>query len=431
MFSIVMIIYNILFPILFILYFPFYRRKLEKRGNYKDGFDERFGKFTEEKKRQLAALNNPLWIHAVSVGETVAALSFINALKEHYPDLDIVLSTTTSTGQQIARKKVPEGVLVIYSPLDMAHCVNRSLSIIKPSMYIIFEVEIWPNIIRQCHRRKIPVQLVNCRVSDKSYAGFKKHKWFFSRIFAMFNSIAAQSKTDADRITDILPLNHPAPVICGTMKYDQVSDSSGTFTEINDVFDDNSLIFTAASIHPGEPEIMINAYQHLNKKFPELKMVLVPRHVEKIDYFCDVLDGAKLNYIRLSKLREGEKSQQADMLLVDTTGELMSILAKSDIVYVGKSLGGNQGGHNIIEPAIFGKTILFGKNMQNFRLVVDDFIEAGAAIEVEQDDRFKDELEKLIADKEKRANLADAARKLVDSKRGSIKKTIDLLKIGS
>ena len=213
------------------------------------------------------------------------------------------------------------------------------------------------------------------------------------------------------------------------MKFDQIADvDSLNFNEISRVFNDDDLIFTAASIHPGEPEIMLNAFCQIKEKFPKLKMIMVPRHVEKKDYFCDTLNNYNISYISLSDLRlKKDLLDKKDVLLVDTTGEMMSILANSDIVYVGKSLGGNQGGHNIIEPAIFGKPIIFGENMQNFRLVVTLFKQAKAVIEVADEKQFIETLENLVSDNQARERLAIASRNVVKAQRGAIDKTIDLL----
>ncbi len=183
---IALIFYNIFFPIFFISYLPVFIAKLVKRGDFKEDFWERFGFFSASKKKQLKSLQNPIWIHAVSVGETITALSFLREWSKQEPDLKFVLSTTTSTAQKIAKKQSPANVIPIYCPIDFFICVLSTLNALKPQMLIIFEVEVWPNLIVLTAWRKIKLALVNCRMSDKSAQGYSRHRWFFNHIFASF-----------------------------------------------------------------------------------------------------------------------------------------------------------------------------------------------------------------------------------------------------
>ncbi len=430
MYFLALIAYNLLFPVLYLLYLPFYLRKLSRRGNWRQGFWERFGGFKKEKKARLRAMGGPVWVHAVSVGETVAALSFIRTWQERDPSLRFVLSTTTSTGQMMARKKAPEGVEVIYFPIDVIPCLWRAFSVIRPSKLVIFEVEIWPNTIRMATCRGIPVSLVNCRMSDNSSAGYAKHRWLFQRIFACFKVIAVQTEQDAKRVEAILG-SRDAVTVCGTMKFDQVPDRQGEDMGalLDRVFPKDRLVFCAASTHAPEEAIMARVTKKLAVDFPAFRVVLVPRHQERAPEVEAALKEEGIDYVLLSRLRELDGEQQTTILVVNTTGELMNFLSACDISFTGKSLAdyGGDGGHNIIEPAIFGKPVLHGPAMENFRDVAQIFREEESAVQVADEAELESLLRKLIEDAEERQRLGNAARKTVESRRGAIARTIDLL----
>lgn len=424
------ILYHIFYPVLFVIYFPFYLHHLIKRGGFVDGFGERFGIFKAEKRKALAQLKSPVWIHAVSVGETVAALSFIQRWRERDPKQGFVLSTTTSTGQQIARKKAPEGVVTVYFPLDALPCITASLKAIHPSRVLIFEVEIWPAFLRALAHRRIPTFLVNCRMSDNSAAGYAKHKWFFHRIFDCFQAITVQSERDAKRVRKVLPRADRVHV-CGTMKFDQVADREGDDIDapLNRVFPEDRLVFVAASTHAPEEATVARLAKQLKTEFPTFRTILVPRHQERGGEAVEALKAEGVSHILLTDLRETDEAPQVDVLVVNTTGELMNFMAGADIVFVGKSLGdfGNDGGHNIIEPAIFGKPILFGPAMHNFQFVVEIFLNDESAIQVADEAELLDRLRKLLSDPDERKRYSDASRATVDKRRGAIERTIDIV----
>ena len=441
---IALILYNLFFPVFFILYLPVFFAKLVKRGDYKEGFWERFGFFSSSKKELLKNFRDVIWIHAVSVGETVAALSFIREWSKQKPDLKFVLSTTTSTGQKIARNQTSGNVVSIYSPFDFFPFVWSALKTVKPQMLIIFEVEIWPNLIAFTSWRKIKLALVNCRMSDKSARGYARHRWFFNHIFSAFYLICTQTEEDASRIKSIIG-DQPYIKVCNTMKFDQVTDSQNdNIRPIIDAFfpDQNRVIFTAASTHPGEEVIMIRAFKSLITEFPSLNFILAPRHTERSHEVEKLLKKEDMDYILLTELKESSKNSSNTMpketingrkakkrvLLVNTIGDLMSLFAVSDIVFMGKSLGNNKGGHNIIEPAIFGKPVIFGKNMGNFRQVVKIFKDNKVAVEVENEKEFCRALRRLLADPTERERLGRMSQEVVEKNRGAISKTIELLR---
>lgn len=422
------VLYNIIFIPAFLLYLPFFIKKLIKRGGAAADFGERFGLFSREKKAALEKLHKPILIHAVSVGEVVAAVNFMKRWQQRDPTLQFVLSVTTTTGHAMARKKVPAGTVCIYSPLDFFWSVRSTLHWVTPGMLVIFEVEIWPNLIRQSHNRNIPLALVNCRMSDSSSKGYARFKWFFKPLFDAFAIICAQSSTDIERIGAITG-SKKRTLLCNTMKFDQqppVLAESGNRQEfVATVFGEHSFIFTAASTHTGEEKIILELFKELQDKQPGLKLILAPRHSERSDEVEQLIIDMKLSY---TKLLDEVHGKNVDVLLINTTGELLNFLEVSDIVFVGKSMLGCHGGQNIIEPALLKKVVLHGPNMENFEYVVRAFQQEGASLVVHSKEELRDTLLKLFKNDAYRKEQAQKAFDVVEKYRGAIDKTIDALR---
>ncbi|NOY82611.1 MAG: 3-deoxy-D-manno-octulosonic acid transferase [Kiritimatiellaeota bacterium] len=429
-----LLLYNLLFPFAFLAYLPVSAWKMFRRGGYARHFWERFALYSREQRARIAALgSSPIWVHAVSVGEVVAALSFIRRWQERTPDLVFVLSTTTSTGYATAVKKAPPKVVVLYAPLDCFFAVRRAFRAIRPRMLVIFEVEFWPNLITAAARRGVPTVLANGRLSDRSARGYARHKWFFGDLFRHFALFCVQTDEDAARLGRVV--GDAVPVhVCNTMKFDQVPDIEGENRTdlLDEVFGRGlRIVWTAGSTHAGEEEWVVRAFTELKSEFAALKLVLVPRHHERTNEVRKVLDAAGASYRLLvppSNESPAPREPAVDVLVVNTTGELMHFYAASDLVFVGKSLAGNHGGHNIIEPAIFGKPILHGPNMENFRAVAAIFRDNAAAIEVPDSfDGFRDVLNRLLRNPQQRQELGRKAREVVEKHRGAIDRTIDIL----
>lgn len=422
--------YNLIFIPAFIVYLPVFVWKLVKRGGFTHHFWERFGCFSQDQKRALAALNRPVWIHAVSVGEMVAAVTFVRRWQERNPELSFVVSTTTTTGHAIATKKLPDSVVLIYSPLDWWLPVRRTLALVRPRMLVIFEVEFWPNTILLVRRRGVPVVTANGRLSDRSAAGYIRHRWFFGSLFESFAVMCMQTEEDVHRVRNVVGEKVTAHA-CNTMKFDQVPDVSGNDKSavLNDVFGSGErVVWTAGSTHPGEEALVCDIFARLQAKHPTLHLVLVPRHHERTPEVEPVLQERGLSYRLLNECTDratGGDAAPVDVLVVNTTGELMDFYGASDVVFVGKSLAGNEGGHNIIEPAIFGKPIIHGKAMQNFRAVAQIFRDGQGAIEVDDGQGLEDALDRLLREPSERAALGKRARDVVETWRGAIDKTID------
>jgi len=422
--------YNLLFVFAFIFYLPVFTWKLVKRGGFTRHFWERFGCFSQEQKRALSVLTRPVWIHAVSVGEIVAAVTFVRRWQERNPELSFVVSTTTATGHAIAAKKLPDSVVLIYSPLDWWLPVRRALALVRPRMLVIFEVEFWPNMILLARRRGIPIVMANGRLSDRSAEGYARHRWFFGSLFETFAIMCMQAEEDVRRVRSVVGEKVTA-LACNTMKFDQVPDISGSDKSavLNNVFGSaKRVVWTAGSTHAGEEALVCDIFAKLQAKHPTLRLVLVPRHHERTPEVEAVLQERGLSYRLLNERTDQatcEGTVAVSVLVINTTGELMDFYGASDVVFVGKSLAGNEGGHNIIEPAIFGKPIIHGKDMQNFRAVAQIFRDGQGAIEVDDGQGMEEALDRLLRKPSERASLGKRARDVVETWRGAIDKTID------
>lgn len=421
------IFYNLLFIPAFILYLPFFIKRLIQRGVGTVDFGERFGLFSREKRELLADLKKPIMIHAVSVGEVIAALNFMKRWQERDGSIQFVLSVTTTTGHAMALEKSLPGTVLIYSPLDFLWSVQSTLRAVSPAMLVIFEVEIWPNLIRQTKKRGAVLALVNCRMSDKSSKGYARFSWFFKPLFDAFDLICAQSGTDIQRLAAITGSKRRT-LLCNTMKFDQqapvLSEKKNKKQFVDEVFAGHTLIFSAASTHAGEEEMILDVFKTLQIAYPGLRLILTPRHSERSPEVEKNIRDTNLSY---TKVQTGQSKTGVDVLLVNTTGELINYLAVSEIVFVGKSMCGNHGGHNIIEPALLGKVVIHGPNMENFQYVVDAFQEEKASLMVSNKEELTEQLLKLLGDDEYREAIAAKAFIVVKKYRGAIDKTIDSL----
>jgi len=422
-------LYNLLLPIFFVLYLPFYLVHLIRRGSLSRSFLERIAVFTAAKKARLTTLEAPVWVHAVSVGETVVALGFIQQWQQREPQRCFVLSTTTTTGQALACRKAPSAVTVVYCPLDFAFLVRRFLRLLQPAMLVIFEVEIWPNLITLTAKQNVPVVLVNGRMSDKSAAGYARHRWFFQPLLRQLAALCVQTQADAERVNQVLAAPERLHV-CNTMKFDQIpdQDSADLSAALTQAFGAGThRLLVAGSTHPGEEALIVEAYSKLRPEFPDLRLVLVPRHVERSGEIEALLQQRQLPYQLFAGNAAAAADTAADVLLVNATGELMRFYSVAELVVVGKSFAGQRGGHNIIEPAIFAKPILHGQHMQNFRGVVAIFAEADASISIADDQQLLPQLRRLLADPQDARRLGQRARAVVEQQRGAIGRTLDVL----
>lgn len=413
-------LYNLVFPIVFLLMLPKFISRMMRRGGYRKHFEQRVGIYGHGVTAHLGEARRT-WIHAVSVGEINVALRYIEVCRGQDPDARFVLSTTTSTAHAIGREKMDRRDVLIYFPLDMTFVMRRALDAIQPTRLILVECEFWPNLIRETVRRGIPVSLINGRVSDSSFRGYSRLRLFASSLLKMIDPICVQGRRDAERLIELGARPETVKVI-GTAKYDLPPPAADVDAPARAVLQqagvpDDALILLGGSTWPGEEEALCRIYKKLRSKYPNLFLVLVPRHAERRDEVEQVLDAEGLSYVMRSW--GSSPASTPDVLVVDTTGELMGFYAVADLVFVGKSLTQN-GGQNPIEPALFGKPVVVGPNMENFPSVMDNFLGAGALRQIDGFQTLEKAVDELLGDAAAREQLGSAAAGLVASRRGVV-----------
>jgi 3-deoxy-D-manno-octulosonic-acid transferase len=423
--------YNLFFMLFFIGSSPYYFWRMSRRGNWQAGFQERFGRFTTRLKQAITN-RHVLWIHAVSVGEVNIATQLIRSLEARLPNLKIIVSTTTSTGMGELRKRLPSHIEKIYYPIDRKKYVSRALRVINPEAIVLVEAEIWPNFLWTARSRGIPIFLVNARLSERSYRGYRRFGFLFRPIFRSFSGVGVQNETDRARLID-LGSRPEAVRIVGNLKFDGAVlaerpsvDSSVLLAQIG--VQPGDPIIVGGSTHAGEEAILGRVYQKLRGEFPNLFLVVVPRHFERSKEAGKDLESAGLRVAYRTELspESGRSRGEVDCLLVNTTGELRYFYQPATMIFVGKSLSG-QGGQNPIEPAALRKPIVFGPNMQNFQSIAEAFLKADAAVQVSDEAALERVFRSFLRDAARREAIAERALKVVKENKGAIDRTVDMI----
>ena len=370
-----------------------------------------------------------IWIHAVSVGEVLTARALLPELRERYPKLRLFLSTTTMTGQQIARNNVQYVDEVFYFPFDLGFIVNRTLRLVKPRLFIMMETELWPNLLRACHRDGVRTMLVNGRISSRSYPRYRLARPFFRRVLRHVDRFCMQSDESARRIVDI-GAEQPRVVVTGSLKFDSLEipgASASADRGRNRVLRYFRLsagrpVIIAASTLRGEEEPVLDAFQRIRATMTNTLLIIAPRKPERFDEVERLARRAGWSVARRTELRV-DAEPRCDVVILDTMGELAQIYQVATVVFVGGSLV-DAGGHNILEPAVFGKPIVFGPHMHNFTEIARTFLDNGAAIQVATGRELEPVLQGLLGDPVRRATLGAGARALVEANRGARNKTL-------
>ena len=373
-----------------------------------------------------------IWVHAVSVGEIYVALKFIDEMRSIQPALSFILSTTTSTGHRIAENRLNPVDVLVYFPADFPFVVRRVLDKINPLALILTEGEIWPNIIHHANKRNIPVMIINGRLSESSYRGYKLLRIFFNRILNCITAFLVQSDADRAKLVD-LGVDEKNIKVMGTAKYDVAQFDHEGEAKARTILqragmNGNDLIITGGSTWHGEEAVLLAIYRKLRAKYPNLKLVLVPRHAERSAEVEAEIRRSGFPYARRTDLNDNATGAQlaVDILLVNTTGELKNFYACSSVIFVGKSLT-QHGGQNIIEPALYAKPIIVGPNMENFLSVVADFTKVRAVIQVKDVAGLENALNSLLSDVSVREYCGRMAGSVVNDKKGVTSKSAALV----
>ena len=366
--------------------------------------------------------SSPIWVHAVSVGEVMAALPLLKRLREKYPTKNIILSTITDTGQKVARERVPEGTGVVYLPFDIPTVIFAVIKKVKPVILIIIETELWPNLIRSFRKNGTPVILLNGRISENSFRGYKRISLFMKRVLSHIDFFGMQGEEYAERIKS-LGVNTGKVMNTGNFKFDS-SPPSQTPVWTEQI---KGPVITAGSTHEGEEEFITSVYHELKKAFPTLNLVIAPRHPERFKGVEDMLRLKGISFIKRSAFSNQLPEStivQGQIILLDTVGELSAIYGISDIAIIGKSFRG-YGGQNPLEPACWGKPIVCGPHMENFP-VIRDFYTEGAAIEVSEDELYS-VLKGLLLSPEKAGEIGSKAKELYRKNAGAVERSLKIV----
>jgi 3-deoxy-D-manno-octulosonic-acid transferase len=371
-----------------------------------------------------------IWIHGVSVGEIRAAATLVEALERELPEFEIVLSTTTGTGQDVARRTYPDH-RVFYFPLDFSWSVGRVFNAIRPDLVVLVELEIWPNFLQEAHRRRVPVALINGRITEKSYRGYRLVRgWLFDPI-GKIGTFCVQTERYAQRF---LNLGIPAKQIhvTGSVKYDQIQEQRVDPVAVRADLGvaPEAVILMGGSTHPSEEEALLQTYLELRSLRPELRLILVPRHTERTQEVVGQIRDAGLQPVRRTERRDGVGLGPLggdQVLLVDTVGELGNLYAAADLVFVGGSLIPH-GGQNMLEPIMYGKPTLFGSHCQNFREPVERLLAAEGARQVAGPRELLDVLRGWLSDPEAADATGARGREALTAAQGATQRTVEIIR---
>ncbi len=388
-----------------------------------------------------------IWIHAVSVGEVLTARALLPELRERYPRLRLFVSTTTMAGQQVAKTRLPFVDEVFYFPFDLGFIVNRTMRLVRPRLFVMMETEIWPNLLRACRRDGVRTALVNGRISNRSYPRYKLARFFFRRVLADVDRFCMQSDESARRIVE-MGAERDRVTVTGSLKFDSLEVPApaeaglrGAFAPAPSVHDVHERgrtrvlryfrispsrpVVIAASTLKGEEDHVLEAFQRIRATMTTALLIIAPRKPERFDDVERLVRKAGWNVARRTELRVDAEPRN-DVVILDTIGELAQVFQVGTVVFVGGSLV-DAGGHNILEPAVFGKPIVFGPHMDNFVEIARTFVDNGAAVQVRNGRELETTLLELLGDPVRRASLGAAARALVEANRGARTKSLAVL----
>ena len=417
------ILYSLLLTVGFVLALPWFLWKGRATGKYLRTFRERMG-------RLPVYLNvdgdRSIWIHAVSVGEVLAARPLVPALRERLPGYRIFLSTTTMTGNAVAKKSIRGVDGLFYAPFDFPHPVRHALEVLNPSLVVLVETELWPNLIHEARRRGTRVALVNGRISPHSFPRYRRLGRFLRKVLSEIDLFLMQGEPHAERIR-ALGAPPERVRVTGNLKFDAVEP--GRLPErLARLLQGGSVprpLWVAGSTVGGEEELVLSAFHRVRERVPHARLLMAPRHPERFDSVPALVEAAGFRCLRRSAL-DPVAWNDGEVMLLDTLGELSQVYALASVVFVGGSLV-PAGGHNILEPAVAGKPVVVGPHMENFQEIADQFSSEQALVRVGSADELASEVSALLVDPERRAGLGARARELVGRNRGAVGRSTDAL----
>jgi len=388
------------------------------------GFKERSGRlaFKRSDKRDRA-----LWFHASSVGEVQMTVPLIHAVEERFPNHRPFLSTMTETGRETAQRLLGKRRMTFFFPLDFPWITSRVLDEVNPRALFVAETEIWPNLLYQCHRRDIPVVLFNGRISDRSFRRYRSFRFFFKEVLHCVNAFGMQTENDAERIIEI-GAPRKRVVITGNLKFDRpvIQPDEGETKKITASLGlaEGRPVFVAGSTHDGEEGVVLQTFRGLKQIEPALVLILAPRHLTRLNDVIAILNREGFSWVQRSRV--SSEGFTGDVILLDTMGELDGMYGIGDLIFVGGSLV-PVGGHNILEPAAFGKPVMYGPHMENFREVARRIEAEGAGVQVRDGRELLEQAQRLLTDRTHYGRMSRAAIRAIQRNQGALEKTLRIL----
>ena len=422
-------IYNVLLTLYFIVALPYYAVQMVRLHKYRAGLKQRLGWYPLSISDRLKE-RRCIWLHAVSVGEVLAVMPLIKLIERELPSWNIVLSTVTATGQKVAQEKLGGRAVVIYFPLDLRFAVRRALRLISPDLIVLVETEIWPNFISSAACPSRPLVILNGRISDRSFRGYRLARSFLKPLLRKIDLFSMQTELDARRIQAI-----GAPPdrikISGNMKFDcgisPASEQDRAEAAACLGLSPQQKVIVAGSTHRGEDEIALDLFREVRRRHPESALVIVPRHPERASEIEELAGSRGENCVLWSQMQGREAPPPYTVLIVDTIGELVNIYRAATIVFVGKSLVSG-GGQNIIEPASMGKPVFFGPSMENFREAAKLLLTNRAAIQVRDGAELRERILSLLENEDERVAMGRRAAETMALSRGATEKNLSMIK---
>jgi 3-deoxy-D-manno-octulosonic-acid transferase len=422
------LLYNIVLHLLLLALAPYFLLRLltQKRRRY--GLGEKFGFIKPDKLAKLAG-GSVVWIHAVSVGETKAAIPLIKRLKERQPGVKVLFSTITKTGQEVA-KADGTGLIdaLIYFPLDLPWVGSRVLRKVRPKAFVLIEKEFWPNTMHLLHSASIPIVVVNGSISEKSARRYKSLGFFFKSVFSSIHTFCA--RTDEDRRRAVLSgVAEENAVTFGNIKFD-LNPASPDQAKLKSLAEAGAItrdtkVIVAGSTHKGEEEILLESYKRLGVK--DVCLIIAPRHPERFDTVASIIEKSGLGYARRTSVPPPNNHKKIDVLLLDTIGELMSVYSISDVAIVCGSLVPGIGGHNLLEPAFFNKPVLFGPHLTTYLSMAELLQKSGGGIRVDGAKEMAEALTRLLSDDLLKTKTGLIAGRVVEENRGALERSVSII----
>jgi 3-deoxy-D-manno-octulosonic-acid transferase len=413
------LLYNILLTFLLLLSAPyfFFRSLFQKR--FRNELIQRMGFFQE------LNLKRPIWVHAASVGEVFCTLPLLKTIKKEFPHCEIVLTTMTSTGNEAAKTHLPEADRVLFFPIDHPFALRRVIKKIRPILLLIAETELWPNLLRSCGRKGIPIILFSGRISEKSFRGYLFFKFLFKECLKHVFLFLMQTKEDQTRIIGI-GANPDKTKVVGNLKFDQTFPSFNQEAMANLAksigLQGKEAILIAGSTHPGEEEILLSLFKELRKIDSHLIFILAPRHLVRLEEVEQILEKESISWMRRTSLAMNQDHQERkvlpEVILLDTMGELMSLYSLGTLVFVGGSLV-PVGGHNPLEPLFFKKCVLLGPYMFHFSEISRRLVQEGGAIQANGIEDLARHMKRLLKDDRTRRDIGERGYQFLQKHRGA------------